>query len=525
MSRVKVKRRRKILSFDTCVRNPERYLNILKEISEFEGKVLDNSNLLSIVVKLYQAEIVTSKKIDKNKISDLSYMKNKVVEVCSSKKAIGGFPKGYQSRFWHYMWTMSEFGIVYTQYKEVFRISDIGHKWLSGEISDMEMFSTQSMKYNRKSPYKRCSNDFNYFRFIIKLIEKLSRKLSYNEFCLSLHVERDDVDAFIKCLEKHKSKFLNREATWDYIRNRYSLKNSDNTKKTNMTEYPDQVLRLLRISGFVSIYNRGQVYIDINRTRKDLIDRLINYDFTLNDAEKEIEYKYFTRVGSTNQDLLDIVVSDREFSIPIVEYKTKLAQFIDENNSTQEIIVNELTNLVKNKSGIDTFKYFASYVRLEFLSALLLYMNYSDDYVVKPNYKMDDSGAPLGHAGGGKADIEVYKEDKTVFWTVEVTLIRNKDQQKNNETTTVVRHLKNKVNEEGYENAYLSLVAPLIHEDVRKFLEFSIVDEKRNGYLPLIKPQSIEEFISDTVDKKNIEEISGYSYRVIDNFKKSIASL
>ena len=112
----------KQMAFETAVRNPERYIVILKAVSEFEGTVLNDENLLNIVCKLYIEGIVTSKDIivcDKTKISDI---REKVKEVNSTRRADGGFPSGFAARFWTYMRTPSEFGFVFAQYNEPFKL-------------------------------------------------------------------------------------------------------------------------------------------------------------------------------------------------------------------------------------------------------------------------------------------------------------------------------------------------------------------------------------------------------------------
>ena len=65
--------------------------------------------------------------------------------------------------------------------------------------------------------------------------------------------------------------------------------------------------------------------------------------------------------------------------------------------------------------------------------------------------------------------IEVYS--KKLYWLIEVTLIRNKTQQLNSETTSVIRHFleDNKIN--NYLSKYLSFVAPFIHQDTKEFYE------------------------------------------------------
>ena len=154
----------KQMAFETAVRNPERYIGLLTALKNFEGQTLNDENLLKIVSHLYLVGEVSSNDIvitDKTKINDI---KAKVIEVNNTRRADGGFPMGYQSRFWTYMRTPSELGFVFAQYGKEFKFSDIAKRLIEGKIDEQEAFSLQAIKYNRKSPYRNVSNNFNFFR-------------------------------------------------------------------------------------------------------------------------------------------------------------------------------------------------------------------------------------------------------------------------------------------------------------------------------------------------------------------------
>jgi hypothetical protein len=48
----------KQMAFDTSVRNPERFIEILSVIVKFEGVILNDENLLTIVSTLYKENMV-----------------------------------------------------------------------------------------------------------------------------------------------------------------------------------------------------------------------------------------------------------------------------------------------------------------------------------------------------------------------------------------------------------------------------------------------------------------------------------
>lgn len=106
--RIKRKPTFKQMAFETAVRNPERYIDILTSIKDFENRILDDDCLLEIVSSLYLNGIVGSEFIEISDDTKFSDIKEEVKRVNSTRRADGGFPQGYASRFWTYMRTPSE---------------------------------------------------------------------------------------------------------------------------------------------------------------------------------------------------------------------------------------------------------------------------------------------------------------------------------------------------------------------------------------------------------------------------------
>jgi hypothetical protein len=115
----------KQMAFETAVRNPERYKGILTAISPFVNQTLNDETLLQVVSSLYLNGLVSSEGVEITENSTLESISDSVIEVNSTRKADGGFPEGYQSRFWTYMRTLSEMGFVYAQYNDTLLFSEI----------------------------------------------------------------------------------------------------------------------------------------------------------------------------------------------------------------------------------------------------------------------------------------------------------------------------------------------------------------------------------------------------------------
>ena len=497
----------KQLSFETAIRNPERYKGILEYMQDYQGIVLNDENLLTIVSGMYENGIVTSPDFDLSKYSTKEEIYNSVISINSTRKADGGFPKGYQSRFWTYMRTLSEFGFVYARYNKPFKIGDVGLKFIENKIDAQEAFSIQAIKYNRRSPYKNVLNDFNYFRFIIKVLKKLdseNKELSYNQFIISLFSEDGNVDEFIKIIKNNK--FPTPDSVYSYLEKIYG---KINKKSTVLGDYPDVVLRMLRITGYVNILNKGITLIELNQRNLNYINSLLKLDYKLTKKEKNVDIAYFNKINQITRNEMLLIEKNRKEVFHIVDYNVVLSKIIEENNVTKEELLEDIQNLCFTKKRNEKFKYIDEPLQFEFYISLLVYLIYGNEYSVNPNYKTDDYGMPISHAPGKTGDIEVLGPGK--YWLLEVTLIRNKTQQINNETVNLFRHIDNSK----WEEKYMSLIAPVVHEDTVRLYNSLVIEyliEKRDKFYA--KPYDINEFIESCKVKNNFEDMIIYTKKL-----------
>lgn len=504
------------MAFETAVRNPERYKSILTAIEPFKGKKLDDETLLEVVTTLYLEAIVSSPEIIITEESNIENLKDQVATVNSTRKADGGYPEGYQSRFWTYVRTLSELGFVYAQYNELLLFSEITNSLISGKIDEQEAFSIQAIKYNRRSPYRNVSNDFNYFRFILEVLKEKER-ISYEQFIVSTFSYNGDVQEFLDILKAET--FGTPDEVEDFIRNTY---NSTLARGTILKDYPDVVLRLLLITGFVSIQYKGKVFINRNLSNDDYINDLLKVKIELTDQEKEDSLLFFKKLESYNGQLLDIV---QKYQKPAKEkdgydYVQKVKEIIRSYELTEDLIIESIQYIGTPKNVVPSFKYIAEPLKLEFFLSLLLALKYGDEFAIQPNYKADYVGLPISHAPGNKGDIELYTD--SIYWLIEVTLIRNKTQQLNSETTSVFRHFKEDNAIQEYSKKYLSFIAPYIHPDTKEFFDFSLIKHKSKDTHLCLNSYSIEDFIAITRISNNINDMEEYSLNVIEEFRKNL---
>ena len=405
---------------------------------------------------------------------------------------------------------------VLAQYQQPLQFSEIAKKLIDNEIDEQEAFSIQAMKYNRRSPYRNVSNDFNYFKFILEVLKQRER-ISYEQFIISTFSNDGNVKDFLKIINKNSFGELSEVET--FLRAKYGA----NLKtQTILRDYPDVVLRLLVITGFVSIQFRGKVFIYRNIANDDYINDLLSVNVELTDKEKEIPSSYFTKLETYNNQLLKIVGEHREKVVEKdgVEYVQKVSEIIKMYELDEEKIVESIGYIGTSKSIISAFKYIAEPLKLEFYLSLILALKYGNKFAIRPNYKADYIGLPISHAPGNTGDIEVYS--KKLYWLIEVTLIRNKTQQLNSEITSVIRHFleDNKIN--NYLSKYLSFIAPIIHQDTKEFYDYSIVRHKIKDQSFNLKPYSIPEFIDITLTSNNFKDMENYTVQVIEKFRNNL---
>ena len=276
------------------------------------------------------------------------------------------------------------------------------------------------------------------------------------------------------------------------------------------------------ITGFVSIQFRGKVFIYRNIANDDYINNLLSVNIELTNEEKENPSSHFAKLETYNNQLLEIVYKYREEVIEQdgFEYVQKVSEIIKLYELDEEKIVESIGYIGTSKNIIPAFRYIAEPLKLEFYLSLILALKYGKEFAIRPNYKADYIGLPISHAPGNTGDIEVYS--KKLYWLIEVTLIRNKTQQLNSETTSVIRHFleDNKIN--NYLSKYLSFVAPFIHQDTKEFYDYSIVRHKIKDQSFNLKPYSIAEFIDTTLTANNFKDMENYTSQVIEDFRNNL---
>ena len=521
------KRLYKQISLEVAVRNPERYEGILKTFSKFEGRVLDDQGILDIYAQLYLDEVVSSDSLEETILT-----KNKVVKWIKQKCSHNnewGFPTGYQAAFTRYLKTLSEFGFIYSQYNQKLRLSQVAKALINGKITPSEAFALQCMRYWRKSPYRRVLNDFNFFEFIIDAIIKLNEtnhRLSYIQFMVGLFSDDGNVDKYLELLSNNK--FGNdQDKAYDFVKRKYSQVDAEHGKiaqqSSAFNDYGNSVFRVLRLTGFITVDYSGVLMLSPNESRMPLYKALKKQKFQITETAKEDEEEYFEQLGSFDYSLESLLLSFREEADHSTsDYNSKIPNIIQSYGLTPNIIEQALIRVSSGKKNRnDVFWFIQDPVKFEFLLTLFVYTYYGDKFTYKPNFICDEVGIPYSHAPGNIGDIEIF--NKKIYWLIEATLIRSKNQQINNETVNLFRHL----NETFSGQKYLTLVAPYIHEDTKLiFSVASIITMIKNNMLSLSSDaQTTDDFIVDMKENMYFKLIESRTNSFIAGLKKELNEL
>ena len=491
------------MSLEVAVRNPERYEGILKTFAKFEGTVLDDKGVLNVYSQLYLDEVVSADALS-DEILTKKFVSNWIVNNCSHNNE-WGYPTGYQAAFTRYLKTLSEFGFIYAQYNQELRLSPVAKALVSGKITLSEAFALQSMRFWRKSPYRRVLNDFNFFKFIIDAMIELKKnghRLSYNQLMVGLFSDDGNVKDFLSLLENNK---VGDDADKAYalVKRKYSQVDAEHAKAAKLEsafrDYGNTVFRVLQLTGFVTVEYTGVLMLTPNENRMPLYKALKEKNFFVSDSAKEDEEKYFEQLGSFDASLESLILSYREkVDHSTAEYNKKIPNIINSYGLTADSIEQALVKVSNgDKKGKDTFWFIQDPVKFEFLLTLFVYTYYGDTFEYKPNFICDEAGIPYSHAPGNIGDIEIFNKDR--YWLIEATLIRSKNQQINNETVNLFRHIDDTIDGQ----KYLTLVAPYIHEDTKLIFNVaSIITMIKGNMLSLSSDaQTTDEFIGDMKDK------------------------
>ncbi len=543
----------KCFSINTTIRSARRILDFLVLLDEnFNGKIFDKETKNIFYIELlkkgiYRPNNSTKNIMDKYELGqDLSYEEVTYL-IEKNEQATGN-----SGRVMTQLRTLKDLGFL--DFKKLgvnnqIQITELGYELLNGYTPDVYTKSLiglqanspiRSNMYNQSRPFLNTIftiRDVNQYQ--IDIGEKPSGITLYEfgVFILTLKdcTYQNAVNEIIKYRKTYRFS-KNRQHLQQYIN---SLGLLDMKYDNYIREYPDEVFRKFEMTGLL-VKNRFN-YININTYENEKIKQILEmYDgYRWNQfktKEEYYDYLYSVVLPWDKTSNLTRVVKDKakylELSIDEGWSLQEQAKQLDDqyysslfNNTVMQLDLSdiefEINLLLTGETGskIKKIKDISDPIKLEWLIAAFLLKNYNE-INVKPNLILDNYGYPISHAPGRVADIELVSIDS--YGTIEVTMIKNRTQQLNAETTTVTRHLlSKKINNK---SIFGVLVAPYIHEDIIRYFKFEskensipIIPINFKGFINIVKHnnafvdlvESINE-LSSIIQSKSINEVDEF---------------
>lgn len=479
---IKKKMEYKPLLFSTTVRNPERIKKYVQIISNYQGKILSDEIIMSIVEDILRNKLYYTMYEKNNKKlwdiynSEEEFTNKQIKEIILNspqKHGEAGFSYGWPSRFDTIFKIIKEFGFIYYEMNKPIEISEAGQLLLNSIVNnnpelEEKAFLNTFLKYQRNNPFRRVLNENKPFVLLLKVLKKLKDNPINNNMILKKEL------SLIICSKDNDENYVYNQIK--QLRETYGLEYSEDIiyesclkelqaegkekrfkKKTILRELTDDFIRKMRMTGLIVLRGYGR-FLDYNTEELEKIKYILeNY----NEYDKyEDEYEYYQYMSKIDTKLINIV--SKNIAISTEESIDKWTSIFSWNILKKELEILSTNRTTKN----EILKYIDEPTRLEFLISMAIKKCFSN-IVVKPNYLIDDEGLPRRHAGGGVPDIICY--DNNDYSLFEVTLLTG-SQQCVRELPSIGDHLREI--RKNNKDAFSVFIAPTIHHRSYEYANF-----------------------------------------------------
>lgn len=510
----------KPLLFTTTMRNPQRLKAMLWVLKKFDGQILDDDLATQIVGETIRYGLYRPmRKIDSVKAKWLNASMGEFGNELLSDAEVdfmiannpqehkeAGFGRGYPSRFATIFDFAKELGFVYFTPGEPIEFSSIGDKLASvsdvnvtdnGIISveeihpeyEQQAFLHAMCKSQRANPFVKVLNDNVPLILLLQVLKKINADPRWNgkgvtrkELPLFIFWKNNDAEALYQRICELREEYRynpSDEVIIDICRNEImegKMKKFD--PASVITEYPDEYIRKMRITGLISLRGAGR-FIDLNHNEDERINYVLEHYSIYPRFNNERDY--FNYMAEADENLFAIETAHVSSS----QSEVLLKEWVKEINWLT--IKKELEVLAKRSRTSDhqVLKFIPAPARFEFLSALAIKSKLPKVRVI-PNYVCDDTGLPTSTAGGGIGDIECIENDNGIL--VEVTMAEGR-QQTMMEIWPIARHLR-EFKDKYTPNSQCVFIAPSIFSDSLMQIRYVGATEGQ-----VIRPYPIPDFI------------------------------
>lgn len=526
----------KMYSFNTTVRMPDKNIEFLQLFKKYEGTLFDDTRRTEYYIDAIQSGIIKPTKVNFNtrekirrgeKLTD-----DEIKEILQNNRPRNGFG----GRVGDFMSAMSSQGFLQKQGKR-YRLTNLGNELLEKPENETDIYIKAMINLEYGSIDRNTATNkaipFLNMIFVMNELEKQHeiQKIPYkgiSDFELGTFVfsmKDCNYQKSVKNIFEYRAlngNKTNYEYAMKYIHEENGvLAISENTLK----DYTDEVLRKFKKTGlFIEDKQYKKSYYRFSPIEEEKIKLLIdnysdykwiNYTDTdeyFNRIESyvlpwEADNSLYSQILRKKAEIVGLTDSLKKMDKKIrEEIESKYNDYIFQNSVledfTYDLIIHELEMINGKCKGKSILPDTEDYVKLEWFTSLLLSKKFGKNYV-KSNLKFYDDGTPKCCAAGGKADIEFYTPGMN--YNIEVTTISNKNQQVNNETTSVLRHL-DETNKSGKgKKTTAIMIAPYIHYDTINIYQISATGISKNT---IAVPLTIDAFIKTVQESDSYEEFS-----------------
>lgn len=540
----------KVYSINTTIRNPKRNADFLKLFKKYDKLVMDNINTYKYFFDLVQNGIYTFTNIPisvKEKLElGIELSDDEVIDAIEKNPQATGL----HGRVMTQLRALKDQGFL--RFKKAARgqnkitITKLGHEIIDNEIDGTITYTKAMIGLHAKNPARSSmlneSVPFLNTLFVINEVNKEWRNMGHEPKGILRH----EFGTFVLSMKDCDYKRAANDIIEYRKRNRYKINEKDIINHLNkndilelkmnsvIADYPDDVFRKFEMTGL--LVARGQFgyrYIDFSKYNMEKV-KIILEDY------KNYSFKHFTTEDDYYFYLENIKIpweKDELIRRKVIESKcdalglkfdekldlTSQEQMLDQmfyrkalDNAIKDIEVDLIKQELKILAGTNDaetkFGDLGEPLRLEYLLALLLGKIYGTSKLVS-NIIYAENGKPLHYAPAGKSDIILY--DKKGSYILEPTMQKGRNQQLNNETTNIVRHVEIEKEKTGLDFRVL-MIAPVIHIDVTRFFKYMVVSEDAK-----IIPASIERSTQLFIDNSQIESLNRDFDNLVEHMKET----
>lgn len=540
----------KVYSINTTIRNPKRNADFLKLFKKYDKLVMDNINTYKYFFDLVQNGIYTFTNIPisvKEKLElGIELSDDEVIDAIEKNPQATGL----HGRVMTQLRALKDQGFL--RFKKAARgqnkitITKLGHEIIDNEIDGTITYTKAMIGLHAKNPARSSmlneSVPFLNTLFVINEVNKEWRNMGHEPKGILRH----EFGTFVLSMKDCDYKRAANDIIEYRKRNRYKINEKDIINHLNkndilelkmnsvIADYPDDVFRKFEMTGL--LVARGQFgyrYIDFSKYNMEKVKIILedykNYSFKHFTTEDDY-YFYLEniKIPWEKDELIRRKVIESKCDVLGLKFDEKLdltsqEQMLDQmfyrkalDNAIKDIEVDlikqELKILAGTSDAETKFGDLGEPLRLEYLLALLLGKIYGTSKLVS-NIIYAENGKPLHYAPAGKSDIILY--DKKGSYILEPTMQKGRNQQLNNETTNIVRHVEIEKEKSGLDFRVL-MIAPVIHIDVTRFFKYMVVSEDAK-----IIPASIERSTQLFIDNSQIESLNRDFDNLVEHMKET----